>query len=285
MLEKVRKTDIASQDAVELAEAYMLSLPQAECSVVHHFGPGIYIREVHLPAGVFAIGHKQRFEQLNIMITGAVAMVRDGKMQILRAPLIYVGPPGRKSGYVIEDTVWQNVYATEETDIDKLESMFLKKSETWEDHHAELMQVRNALHEEDRRDYRVLLDQLGITESQVRAETEDESDQIDMPHGSAPKFTVRQSCIEGQGAFLSAPAESGEVLAPARLNGKRTPAGRYVNHSKYPNAEFVMSSDGNINLVAIRPISGCIGSDQGDEVTVNYRGALELSGIFLEKSA
>ena len=34
-------------------EKEMLEMPQADCPVAHHFGPGIYIREVTLPAGIF----------------------------------------------------------------------------------------------------------------------------------------------------------------------------------------------------------------------------------------
>ena len=56
-------------------EKEMLGMPQADCPVAHHFGPGIYIREVTLPAGIFAVGHTQRYEHLNIMLTGKVAII------------------------------------------------------------------------------------------------------------------------------------------------------------------------------------------------------------------
>lgn len=277
-------TDLTPSEKVEVLESHMLDHPQVDCPVVHHFGPGIYIREVHMPKGTLALGHAQRFEHLNIMLKGKVAMPSpDGGLKIIEAPAIYVGQPGRKFGLVLEDVVWQNVYATDETDIDKLESMFLDKSSTWKEQDISTRQIREALHEEDRIDYLLLLKQIGLTEGQVREQSENDLDQIPMPNGFAPKFTIRDSYIEGKGVFLSVGAEPGEVIAPSRLGGKRTPAGRFTNHSKNPNAAFVMSDNGDIYLVATKTISGCVGGEQGEEVTVNYRQALSLSNIVIEE--
>jgi len=282
MLAEAKPHNIVGPAEIEQVESHFLDLPQVECPVVHHFGPGIYIREVTLPAGTLAIGHAQRFEHLNIMLTGAVAMVGDdGQTKVLRAPMIFVGKPGRKLGYVLETCIWQNVYATEERDIDKLESMFLDKSATWQAH-AEAAKQFEAYHRrEDREDFDLVVRLSGFTHEVVRAQSENLHDQIKMPEGFAPKFTVRDSAIEGKGVFLSAPVEVDEVIAPARIDGFRTPAGRYTNHAKTPNAKFVKDQSGDIWLVATQRIAGCAGGSQGEEVTVDYRQALALSGINL----
>ena len=269
--------------AVRETEKYLLGFEQADCPVYHRFGPGIYIREVHLPANAFVMGHAQRYEHVNIFLKGAVAMVNDaGVVEIKRAPLFYIGKPGRKVGYVVEDVVWQNVYATEERDIDALEEMFFEKSESW--HEADSSQAdRSRLESErDRVDYALFCTQIGMTDEKIREQSENDEDQIRMPDGAAPKFTVRKSHIQGLGAFASAPIKSGEVIAPARLRGKRTPAGRYVNHSPVPNAVFERHENGDIYLVACADISGCKGGDRGQEITVDYRQALSLSGIRIE---
>lgn len=274
---------ISLPEKIELMEAAMLEMPQVDCPVVHHFGPGIYIREVFLPQGAFAVGHAQRFEHLNILLKGAVAIVIDGVLKVLKAPLIYVGQPGRKYGYVLEDTVWQNVYATPETDIDILEATFLDKSATWQAHEKNMMELKTQLHEPDRADFFRLLEQGDFDEKTVRAQSENAGDQIPMPEGFE-KITIRPSPIEGKGVFLSAQAAPGEILGPARLNGKRTPLGRYTNHMKHPNAQFVLNDKGDIYLMAICPINGCVAGGQGDEVTVNYRDALALSGLKIGES-
>lgn len=282
MLAEAKSNNIVDPAKIEQVESHLLDLPQVECPVVHHFGPGIYIREVTLPAGTLAIGHAQRFEHLNIMLIGAVAMVGDdGQTKVLRAPMIFVGKPGRKLGYVLETCIWQNVYATEERDIDKLESMFLDKSATWQAHTEVAKQLETYHRREDREDFELVVRLAGFTPAAVRAQSENPHDQIDMPSGFAPKFTVRDSAIEGKGVFLSAPANQDEVIAPARIDGMRTPAGRYTNHAKTPNAKFIKDENGDIWLVATRRIAGCAGGSQGEEVTVDYRQALALSGINL----
>jgi len=286
MLVTANAQELTAPEKLEILESYMLDLPQVECPVVHHFGPGIYIREVTLPQGTLAVGHAQRHNHLNIMLTGAVAMVGDdGQIKILKAPMIFVGKPGRKFGYVVETCTWQNVYPNpdEERDVDVLEAKWLDKSQTWQVHNAVNQLSLFDAHQVDRDDFDNLIKQAGFTPEVVRQQSENTADQIAMPEGFGAKLTIRPSPIEGFGVFLSAPAEADEILAPARILDRRTPAGRYTNHSTNPNAKFVRTDDGIIWLVATRRISGCAGGNQGEEVTVDYRQALSLSGINLIK--
>lgn len=260
-------------------ESEMLQLPQAEASVVHRFGPGIYIREVIVPAGVMAVGHHQKGEHMNVMLKGRVTMFNDnGTTTELVAPLVFVGKPGRKIGYVHEDMVWQNIYATEETDVEKLEATFLDKSDGWqEDRRLRSVQAL-AQRDADRADYVMMLAEVGIPHEVAREQSENESDQIPMPMGSY-SVMVADSPIDGKGLFATAPMKPGQVIAPARVGGMRTPAGRYTNHSASPNAQMVMRPNGDIDLVATREIAGCAGGQAGDEVTIDYREALLLSGV------
>jgi SET domain-containing protein len=76
--------------------------------------------------------------------------------------------------------------------------------------------------------------------------------------------------------IATATIETGEVIMPARIDGKRTPAGRYTNHAKDPTAIMIERLNGNIDLVALRDIRGCSGGDDGEEITIDYRQALEL---------
>lgn len=272
------------QKSVALADsigAFLLTQPQVECPVVHHFGPGIYIREVHLKAGTLAVGHAQKYEHLNILLKGVVAMIVDGEVRELHAPMIFTGQPGSKFGYIVEDTVWQNVYATEERDINKLEEMFVEKNPAWVAKYSADMLAETIKRAEDRDDFAEVIRLAGYSPEQVRKESETEDDQIPMPSGY--NVTVRESAIEGLGLFSSVPVCSGSVIAPARIGDKRTPAGRYTNHSKNPNAEFVRNDIGDIWLVAKRDIQGCMGGSYGEEITVDYAQTLALHGINIER--
>ena len=261
---------------VERVESAMLALPQAECPVFHHFGPGIYVREVNLPAGITAIGHAQRFPHLNVMLKGRVLMYReDGSTVEITAPALFVAPPGRKIGYVLEDVAWLNVYATNETDIETLERTYLDKSPAWQaDRERRGAEERDA-HEADRADFLAMADEAGVTPEEIRSQSERIEDLAEMPQGSWPVM-VAASPIEGKGLFATAPIAAGVTICPGRVGGKRTPAGRYTNHSATPSARAVLRPSGDVDLVAVRNIAGCRGGQPGEEITLDYRQVQRL---------
>lgn len=267
--------------SLEKPEAEMLQMPQVNCPVVHHFGPGIAIREVFMPAGTLAIGHKQKFEHLNIMLRGKVMVVgEDGMMHTLSAPLIFVGKPGRKIGYVLEDMIWQNVYATDLKNADEVEAFFIEKSEDWQTDYATKFVADQTARAADRADYVQLLAECGISHETARQQSEDESDQIWV---DSPITRVSDSPIEGKGLFVTAPVKAGDIICPARIGGMRTQAGRFTNHSVFPNAKMVAKPNGDIDLVALVDFEGCKGGEIGVEATIDYRQALALSGVTFEK--
>lgn len=269
-----------SQTIVE-AENIMLDMPQADCPVVHRFGDGIYIREVTMPAGILAIGHIQKFAQNNFLLQGKIAMVAEDGIKVLEAPLFFVGEPGRKMGFVLETVVWQNIWATDETDVEKLEAMYMDTSGAGTVKQEQIAALEYAMREEDRIDYEAVIEASPFTHEEVRAQVENETDQIALPSEWGSVVARRGSNIQGDGMFLSWPVEKDIVLGPARLDGKRTPLGRYVNHSKNPNAKPELMDNGDVYLVANRDISGCQGGSPGEEITVDYRDMLRLSGIEL----
>jgi len=285
MSDLVEFGELALRDLMSLTapEQVMLQLPQAECSVVHHFGPGVCIREVFMPAGTLAIGHKQKFEHLNIMLRGKVLVANDdGSTQILTAPMIFTGKPGRKIGYVMEDMVWQNVYATNLKDASAVEDLFVEKSEEWHADQAHRFAVESVSRSADRSDYERLLSECGISHEIARQQTENENDQMWFDSNTT---RVAESPIEGKGLFATTKISANSVICPARINAKRTQGGRYANHSVFPNAKMALSSDGDIDLVALVDIEGCKGGDMGTEITIDYRQALALSGIEFKKES
>lgn len=262
---------------VDIAERELLAHPQVDCPVVHHFGPSVCIREVFMPAGTIAIGHRQKFDQLNIMIRGKVLIAKDdGTTQVLTAPMIFTGKAGRKIGYVMEDMVWQNVYSTDLKDASAVEDFFIEKSEQWHDDQATKFAVESVARAADRNDYMSLLEECGISHSQARHQSEDQSDQIWVDNSIT---RVAESPIEGKGLFATAAVQQGQLICPARIDGKRTQAGRYTNHSLFPNAMMILLPNGDIDLVALTDIEGCKGGSIGTEITIDYRQALSLSGI------
>lgn len=103
--------------------------PQIKCEEKHHFGPNIYIKEVTMPAGALIIGKPHRMEHLCNMVSGRMFILQDdGSKKELVAPMTFMAKPGRKVAYIVETVVFQNIYSTSETDIEKLENMCVDNS-------------------------------------------------------------------------------------------------------------------------------------------------------------
>lgn len=264
---------IDEHKSIEEIEQMMLTLPQAECPVIHKFGEGLYIRELHMQAGTIAIGHEQRFKHFNVFLKGKVMMLnKDGSKTVLEAPMTFFAEPGRKVGYVIEDLVWQNIYPTDETDVEKLENTYLIKSDSWKQHYALINDLKKLEHEADRQDFQDALIEIGVSEELVREQSENEEDQVTYFNN---RTMVSDSPIQGKGLFATCPIPANQIILPARINGFRTQAGRYTNHSVTPNARMEGDEDGNIYLISIRDIEGCKGGELGEEITIDYRQAVQ----------
>jgi hypothetical protein len=113
---------------VEAMLPELKAMPQVDCQEKHYFGPSLYIKEVTMPAGSIIIGKPHKVAHMCVMLQGKMILVaEDGSKKEVKAPLTFVGSPGRKVAYILETTVFQNIYATDETDIEKLENMFIEQ--------------------------------------------------------------------------------------------------------------------------------------------------------------
>lgn len=127
-------------------------------------------------------------------------------------------------------------------------------------------------------DFKGMLREFGYTAGTVLAQSENPRDRIALPAGEY-KIAVADSAISGSGLFATADIQNGETIAPARLQNKRTIAGRFTNHAEKPNAAMVLLDNDNINLVSITPIHGPRPAILGEEITIDYRQALKIQGI------
>jgi len=119
-------------------------------------------------------------------------------------------------------------------------------------------------------DYAAFLDEFGLSELVLQALAQCEADMAPFPDDVDERFELRESPIHGTGMFSLYTIEAGTVFAPARLDGRRTPGGRFVNHASDPNAMFV--ADGNdLYLFSARDIRA------GEEITLDYRQALKAN--------
>ena len=273
-------TNLTTQEGkYELAKV-MLNAPQANAPIVHRFGPGVYIREASYSQGTLIIGQEHLSEHINMLLKGKINIINEeGNVVCLEAPYMFVAKAGSKIGYALEDVVWQNIYATNETDVEKLEATFFKTPEFFVEFVESKLLIDQASHQDDRDDFELMLKETGWSKEDVYKWSNFNDDKINLPHGSY-SIVPSNSAIQGKGMFASANIKEGELIAPMRINGKRTPVGYLVNHSKNPNSIAVLNKDNDMYLVAIKEINGMAGGQLGEELTLDYRQVMLLNNLW-----
>lgn len=95
-------------DLIGIVDAH----PQLEIPVTHYFSPGVYMREITMPAGMTGVGHIHRHRHMNIALTGRSLVTIDGVTTEVVAPFIFESMPGaQKAFHVIEDLRWITIHA------------------------------------------------------------------------------------------------------------------------------------------------------------------------------
>ena len=89
----------------------LLEFEQLDIPVFHHFAPGNYARECHLPAGAVVIGKVHRHAHVNVISKGKVTVATAEGVFDYEAPLTFISEPGAKRALIVhEDTVWTTVH-------------------------------------------------------------------------------------------------------------------------------------------------------------------------------
>lgn len=120
-----------TRDQIEAFERELASHPGRveDLRVVHHFAPGIYARELHIPAGVALTGKEHRTEHLNVLSAGEMTVWTEQGMVRVAAPFTVVSKPGAKRvGFAHTDCVWTTFHVTNETDLEKIEAEVIAPS-------------------------------------------------------------------------------------------------------------------------------------------------------------
>lgn len=219
------------------------SLGEDPFPLYHSFSDGIYAREVHLPKDHIVIGKLHKHESMVYMLKGHAIVADENGCKEIKAPCHFVSKPGvKRVGYIIEDIVWIDIHNTKSSNIKDAEKEIFANS------YEEL-------------DYFNMVKELGLNESQIRIESENEADMI---FDSIDGVETKESAIEGTGCFASRRFKEGESVGDARLDEKRTLLGRYTNHSGTPNLDIKINAD-SVEFLAKKDIK------EGEELTIDYK--------------
>lgn len=148
LIQQGEKRNMLSRAGVEELEGALLKIEgSTECSrlrLSHHFAPGIYVREIFMPAGEFVIGAEHTSEHFNVVLTGRASIIADGEVVEVVAPATFVSRAGvRKVLQIHEDMIWQTIHANpeNETDTTKLEANLCVMSATHKAHFEGMKEV------------------------------------------------------------------------------------------------------------------------------------------------
>lgn len=116
------------RDQILYIESEIAKVDQVECPIKHIFAPGVYAREMTIPAGTILTGKIHATEHINILSQGDISVLTEEGMKRLQAPFSFVSKPGTKRvGYAHTDVVWTTIHVTNETDLDKIEAEVIAK--------------------------------------------------------------------------------------------------------------------------------------------------------------
>lgn len=124
---------VAKHSGIEELEAAMLNFPdKMEAPIYHFHGPGVYIREMHIPKGALILGHEHKHDHLCVMLRGKLALLsKTAPPEIIEGPYMFVASSGRKLAFALKDTVFQNIHPTDSTNLKEIEKQFITKSDTF----------------------------------------------------------------------------------------------------------------------------------------------------------
>lgn len=255
------------REKIELLQEELLKRPQADVQYLHSFEPGKYIRTMIAPPNTVIVGAEHKTPYKVRLEKGTIAVNIGDEIHTLTAPLEMDVPAGAKRvGHVLdEEVVWVDIYDNPDDcqDIPTIEARLYVIPE------CGLMSNRIPKQlEEVKSDYQLFLSEMGLSQAEMDKIAAITEDLIDMPVEYATE--LRPSKIDGNGLFAVKDFKMWDVVCPCRLNGKRTPGGRFVNHSHKNNLMPIKIGD-DIYAVASRDIY------ENEELLLNYRDMVRVN--------
>jgi hypothetical protein len=252
---------------IENLQDELLKMPQSEIVTKHIFADGVYERLITIPPWTVLTGAAHKTDYKIRLEKGTIAVNVGTEVKILTAPCDLEAKAGeQRVGRVFdEEVVWRDIYDNPDNcqDLAIIEDRLYVVPECGLGENRVALQIKNA-----QNDYSLFLSQIGINQEEMDKIVTIESDLMEMPKGYAVE--LRKSKIHGLGLFALKDFEVGEIICPGRLDGKRTPAGRFINHSFESN--LLPQLVGNdIYAVATRKIQ------LNEELLVDYRASMRVN--------
>lgn len=124
--EKIESISIDSEivnNPFHVVAKAIIHMPQTEMPVNHHFVPGFYLREFHVPKGTFVLSRVHKTYHCFNLVKGVASIWSPEKgWHLLAAPFSgFTLPYQQRAAVVHEDMIWTTSHPTEKTDLDEIE--------------------------------------------------------------------------------------------------------------------------------------------------------------------
>lgn len=101
---------------------------EVDLAEVHHFSDGVYAKQMTVPAGITILTHSHAYSHLSILSQGEVIVITDDDRTSYTAPAcIEIKAHVKHAIHAVKDMVWFCIHATQETDPDKVDEVYLTK--------------------------------------------------------------------------------------------------------------------------------------------------------------
>jgi len=132
---QVREGILAVQTRMEQAIAWG-EWPREEGTLIHHFTPGLYARELRIPGGVLTATKIHKYAHVVVLSKGKVSVMSEEGVATFEAPHTFITKAGTKRlVYHHTDVVWTTIHKLPdpdrtytENDLDEIESYLISPS-------------------------------------------------------------------------------------------------------------------------------------------------------------
>lgn len=133
LLVSVKNGDIPTREDIqeiqEMIEGWDNAKYREDYDIFHSFTDGMYTREMHVEKDQIIVGEIHRNEHIVNLLKGRLIVIDEFGNRELSAPCSFVSKPGvKRVGFILEDTVWQDIHRTDATTIPEAEAEIFVKN-------------------------------------------------------------------------------------------------------------------------------------------------------------
>ncbi len=103
---------------------------EIDLGVVHHFAGGCYCKEMHLPAGHYAVSHAHVYTHLSVLAAGMAEVQTGARIRRFKAPAVIQIEQGVEHRITaLSDVTWLCIHRTDVTDPEGIDEVLIAKGE------------------------------------------------------------------------------------------------------------------------------------------------------------